>query len=147
MNIFTTLPWTSAIYLHRPLLVLGPQILKHNLKTYITITFTFLIYFISFGFDHDIALSITRIFKCTMQLWIYNQWVLHSNNLSPLDQLIWGDKLFRVTCTSQSEFCRTLGFCDRKTTAQWENCIQYNTVFVYFKRLHWYSCKITEREF
>jgi len=37
-----------------------------------------------FGFDHGIALSITRIFNFTMYLWIYNQWgiILDSNNLS-----------------------------------------------------------------
>src|SRR6218665_1872047 len=51
MNIFRTLPRTSAIYLNRPL--------NHNLKTFITIKFTFLFfYFLCFGFDHGVALSI-----------------------------------------------------------------------------------------
>jgi len=46
-----------------------------------------------FGFDHGIALSITRIFNCTTYLRIYNQWgiMLNGNNLS-----LWTrDKLFR----------------------------------------------------
>src|SRR6218665_3974322 len=103
MNIFSTLPRTSAIYLHRPLLVLGPQIQNHNLKTSITTKFTFLFFLFSlFGFDHGITLSITRILvvpcRPTCEFITNGDQSFRTVITYPPDQLIRGDKLFCDTC-------------------------------------------------
>jgi len=88
------------LYLLRPLLVHAPRIWNPNLKTLITIKFTFLIFlnFLCFWFDHGIALSIIRIFSFIIYLWLVIQWEIISdrNNLSPGPVFSRG-KLFRDT--------------------------------------------------